>query len=414
MNLIGSGFKKKPNLLGEVVERRKNEGDFTGFRMSFGRPGGPFSWAQENAQLVFVCLTALVVAAVIAWLVLGKGFFRDATKPTQDASLPRPKGSAAPAAKPEPKGYINPQDGKFKAFEKPAAAAAAPAAADSPAKEAPPPAPPPAEAGEAGPSAAEGPTAFRPMEPRFKALDKIDPAAFEGVWDHDAILNDPQLANNIKEPGEAAAVFELFRFLRSQTPEELAAKVDNSVSHDDLLRTPDAYRGRVLSVRLQLKRKGMVYGWPQNDSGVRDATMLYGYGLTARGGSGFFVVLAPQPPEDFQEDSEYFCTAVFLKRYPYLCQDDVWRWQPLLLTLDLRREAVSESTSKGLIYAAGIVVAIGIVLLLLMVRGETRESQEKRRERMERRRLSRERFNQPPPPPPPPPPSPPAPPTGGP
>jgi hypothetical protein len=241
---------------------------------------------------------------------------------------------------------------------------------------------------------------YRPPLPEFKPLEKLDADRLGNVWDSDRDLRvTPWIAHNIK--GEHEIVDYIYRYLRTHTPEELAAKADPTLNHRDMMTSPGYHRGKVISMRVVVLRIFKIYGWYDSkdknakvpESGVLDTTMLFVRSADRRG-THIFVVLVAESPDEFRERDVYDLTGCFMKRFPYERKDNKWEAHPLLLTMKMYPAKVSPGDSVNLTVAIVLVAVIAMIVLYFAVRGETRESEEKRKERLERRKLGRDRLKQ--------------------
>lgn len=384
MNILDKGGK--PNMLAEVLERRKNEGDYRFFARPVTAGGG--RQLSRLGLLVHIGVALAVAAALLVVLMFPW------TGRRRDTNLPAP-AAAAPAA-PEPAaGNSEP--------EAPEAHEPAAEEPDTLPEEGKPAEPRPAAPPGTGPGAAEEPAesspAFIPVEDVFTPLPKMSRDILDLTMDDYRTVSNldmARVANNIGE--EANVIAHVYRFLRSHTPAELAAMADPTLTQRDMLRDPDTNRGKVITLRVELVRKYMTFNWPKNPSGVRSTTMLFCYSVTAEHGRSIFVVLVPKPLESLREGGLYELTGVFMKRYPYRVEpgsdEQGWRWQPLILTMDLTPCPPPEFLSRRVSVAIVVVGALLLIALLFLVRGETRESVEKRHGRMERQRQARERVKQ--------------------
>jgi hypothetical protein len=227
----------------------------------------------------------------------------------------------------------------------------------------------------------EGSFVFRPAEPGFTPLQELDRTFLENyAWDD---IKWPDEANNIKK--ESNIVEHIFRFIRTHKT-DLRLRADPQLRHADMLKEPAVHRGKVISARVIVIKKYMNFGWPQNESGVRDTTMLFCHPIHESFGRTIFVVLVPQPAGDFKEEELYDLTGVFMKRYPYVNAKNEWQWQPLILTMDMVPAPPPAAMSRNVTISILVVAAVLIIGLLFLVRGETREGETKRAARIERRR----------------------------
>jgi hypothetical protein len=409
MDLSGGALKKKGkgNIFAEIIERRRHEGDVAGFwrTKSLAEPTSG-SWASRclRAMVLLVALGAVFVMVILPRLFPN----RSPAAPY----LPRDSGVTAPAVK----APVNPK--MQEALERlkkegaptgtagparPAAAGEAPSPGESgepPIAPPPPPPPPPAPkprpqpppAGDASGvpagAATGGARPFRPPEPEFKQLAALDREVLDKAWDD---IQYPEMGSDIKAEGEVVA--HIYRFLRTHGA-DLARLADPRLTHGEMMREPDANRGKVVSTRVQLIKKYNVQGWPRNDSGVLDTSMLFCFETAPHRGRGIYVVLVAEPLENYREEDLYYLTGVFMKRYAYINSSNVWQWQPLILAMKLTPAELPAATSQHVTMAIVILAAVGVIVLLFMVRGETREGQEKRAIRIERRRAAREQLKQ--------------------
>jgi hypothetical protein len=184
----------------------------------------------------------------------------------------------------------------------------------------------------ASPAAAALKPPSRSLETAFTPLQKIKPEVLEAVSDD---AQSPEVANDLKAEAEFKAIVHLYRFLRSHTPVELAAMAEAQASHADLLRNSEHYRGKVVRLRVQTRGKPTAFAWPENEAGVRETSMVLCRGADPKGGAGEYAILVARPVDSVEDAALYDVTGVFLKRYPTLSKDNVWKWQPLLLALDI-------------------------------------------------------------------------------
>jgi len=377
MDLMGRGLHKgKPNLFAEIIERRKHEGDFHGiWRPAPRSETGPVSWARRGLVLLMLVIGAGIVFSLIISLWPG---------PRPEAP-DMPRNPAVPGPAPKIPGTPPPPSKGLLAEESPSEASGLKTPGAPPPGEPKPGHPPPA-GGEAAMGQeivrADGKFVFRQMLPDFKPLEKLDLNFLEErTWDD---TGRPEESNQIKK--EPEAVEHIFRYLRTHGA-DLQALAQPRLTHSDMLREPESCRGKVANLRVLVVKKHMNLGWPKNDSGVQDTSMIFCYPADASGGQGaIYVVLVPQPAGDFAEGEIYNLTGVFWKRYPYVNSKNMWQWQPLILTMQMKAAPapphISQKVTVGIIIAAAVL----IIGLLFLVRGETREGQEKRAGRIERRR----------------------------
>jgi len=396
MDLSRKGLHKgRPNLFADVIDRCKHEGDFQGaWRMSSNKnQEGQSSWLRRGMLFFTVAVAAVLVVAMVV-------MFQKTKNEPQSPHLPisRPIGAPPPtvpgtppppwkgslAADPVPPGVRTAgADETGPDAAKPADGAEAPAGPDA----ANPPKRPTASGAPAEKAVVReierdgGRFVFRPMLPEFKPLQDLDPNYIEDhSWDD---IRWPDEANDIKK--ETEAVEHIFRFIRTHGA-DLSRRATPGVLHGDLLKEPESHRGQVIHTRVLVVKKYMNFGWPKNDSGVQDTTMLFCYPTNVSFGRAIYVVLAAQPPEDFKEEELYDLTGVFWKRYPYVNGKNEWQWHPLVLTARMTPAPVSSQTSHQLAIWIVVVAAVLIIGMLFLVRGETREGQAKRAARIERRR----------------------------
>jgi hypothetical protein len=370
IDFTGGALKKgrKHNILAEVVERRKDEGNF--LRLFF-----PARSANQDPHLLWISrairgLVVLLGCGLLAWVV----FFNPGQP--QDPNVPG-TGAGPRASGPDARG------GQLPPAERPESAAPG--------------------AGEHGspeesffPAVVREGVRFRPPLPDFKPLEKLDPNVLDEVWDTDQVLRStPWIANNLK--AEHGVVDHIYRFLRTHTPEELAPRAAHDLTHRDMLVSPGFHRGKIVSMRAKLLRIYHVLSWEEEEgkrteSGVLDTTMLFVRDATPRRNPYIFVVLTAEPPWEFQEQGVYEFTGVFMKRYPYQRKDSKWETHPLLVSMSLKPADMTGEDSFMLTVAIVVAAAVAMIVLYFAVRGETRESEEKRSQRLERRRVGRERL----------------------
>ncbi len=349
--------KRKQNIFADVVERRKDEGNYLKMFLpgrSRGEPTGKLKWIR-----VVLLALVLVLGAVMIYLML----FTPRVPGPGARSLPRdggPVGVRPAKAGPSGKTETSP-----------------PVKRDPTVRE----------------IVDRGTVKFHPPRPKFKPLTELDPDVLADAWDTDMVLkNTPWVAHNIKAEHEIVA--HIYRFLRTHPAEVLSARADPKLTHRDMMTDQDHYRGRVVNMRVMVLRKYKIYGWPESDSGVPDTTMLFVRNATPGRNPYIFVVLVAQPPGRFRERDLYQFTGVFMKRFPYQRKDNKWETHPLLLTMKMEPAAVTTQDSIHVTVAVVIVAVVLMIVLYFAVRGETRESAEKRSERLERRRVGRSRLKQ--------------------
>ena len=381
IDFTGGAVKKKSrrNIFADVVERRKDEGNF----LKVFLPGGKKApW--HNSRLVWVGWAlrgALVLLGTV--LLVMVIFFKEDTR-RQDPDVPAVSGKS---------GFITRREVRDQPLE---------GAEPTPAAETEPPLTPEPVKPAGDPSAFESVVRngirYRPPLPDFKQLQQMDPEILDGVWDSQTVITKtPWIANNLK--AEHEVVDHIYRYLRSHTSEELAARADPELGHTDMMVSPGFHRGKIVNMRAKVLRVFHVLGWEvedgkRNASGVMDTTMLFVRDATPRRNPYIFVVLVAQPPWEFKEQGVYEFTAVFMKRYPYKRKDNKWETHPLLVAMKMEPAEVSKKDSVLLTAAIVFVALVAMIVLYFAVRGETRDSEEKRRERLERRRVSRKRLKQ--------------------
>ncbi len=397
MDLTGKNQKKgKPNLFSDIVERRRHEGDFHGVWK-------PQSRSTEGSGYMirrYKALGMLLVCAVAVFAIMLSLRHSGPSQPAAylpgdpDGGKSKPVAPGKPPA--SPGGLIGgaphgPEPaGSLEAVGEPGAkepdGAGEPSGADAGPGTTPAVADGGSDAGAADAGGQDivrdgGQFVFRPVLREFKPLPELDLGFVEDyTWDD---IKQPSESSEIKK--EAGVVAHVFRYLRTHG-DDLRLRADPDMTHGDMMRQPAECRGKAISLRVKVVKKYMNFGWPKNDSGVQDTAMLFCYPVSAIHGRAIFVVLVPQPLDDFREEEIYDLTGVFWKRYPYVNSSNLWQWQPLILTMHMTpappSEQVSRKATVGII-AAAVLLIIG---MLFLVRGETREGQAKRAERIERRR----------------------------
>jgi hypothetical protein len=355
--------KGKKNIFDDVIARRKDEGNYLAVFLPFYKrsaSNSPYRWVR-------MAMAGLTVVVGLGMLLLFH-------------LLPRGKGAEAGSLPDEEGGGKTPR----------VVGGAQPGAPESGAPRKRP----------VKTVVDRGKIPFRPPLPSFEPLRTMNAETLDEVWDDDRVLrNTPWIANNIK--AENLVVDHIYRYLRTYTHEELAAKSDPDLSHRDMMTSPGYYRGKVITMRAVVLRVYKIFGWhdPADKeskvpkSGVLDTTMLFVRSADRRS-THIYVVLVPERPGKFRERDVYEFTGVFMKRYPYLRKDNKWETHPLLLTTAMRPAKVTPQDSFHLTVAIVAVAAIAMIVLYFAVRGETRESEEKRTERLERRRQNRDRLKQ--------------------
>lgn len=355
--------KGKENIFDDVIARRKDEGNYLAVFLPFNRRSAgnsPYRWLR----LAMAGLTVVVgMGMLLMFHLLPRG------RGAEAGSLPYEKGGGK-----VPRALGGERPGR--------AESGAPRRA--PVKTV----------------VDRGKTPFRPPLPSFEPLRAMNIETLDEVWDDDRVLrNTPWIANNIK--AENLVVDHIYRYLRTYTQEELAAKSDADLGHRDMMTSPGYYRGKVITMRAVVLRVYKIFGWhdPRDKdgkipkSGVLDTTMLFVRSADRRS-THIYVVLVPERPGKFRERDVYEFTGVFMKRYPYLRKDNKWETHPLMLTMAMRPAKVTSQDSFHLTVAIVAVAVIAMIVLYFAVRGETRESEEKRNERLERRRQNRDRLKQ--------------------
>ncbi len=237
----------------------------------------------------------------------------------------------------------------------------------------------------------KGGVKFRPILPKFKPLPEMDHDVLGNAWDTNMLLQtSPRVGFEIK--GEHEIVAHIYRFLRTHPPQVLAERADPKLTHGDMMKSQDFHRGKLINMRVMVLRKFKIYGWPLSDSGVPDTTMLFVRDAGVKRAPYIFVVLVAESPDKFEERELYEFTGVFMKRFPYQRKDKYWEVHPLILTLSMKPAGVTARDSVHLTVAIVVVALIGMIVLYFAVRGETRESEEKRAERLGRRKHGRQRL----------------------
>jgi hypothetical protein len=380
IDFTGGALKKKSrkNIFADVVERRRDEGNFMRVFFPTGKKApwqdSKFAWLGRALRGAVVGLGALLLFMVI--------FFNEGDRP-QDPDVPAVTGNSRVVKRREVRDQ--PLDG----------AGAEPAA--EPAAET---APPVTPAGEDSPFPAvvRNGVKYRPPLPGFKQVKELNAETLDGVWDSQTVITKtPWIANNLK--AEHEVVDHIYCFLRTHTPEELALRADPELGHTDMMVSPGFHRGKVVNMRAKVLRVFEVLGWEvedgkRNASGIMDTTMLFVRDATPGRNPYIFVILVAQPPWEFKEHGVYEFTAVFMKRYPYKRKDNKWETHPLLVAMELKAAEVSQKDSLLLTAAIVFVALVAMIILYFAVRGETRDSEEKRRERLERRKTGRDRLKQ--------------------
>ncbi len=343
--------KRKENIFAEVVERRKDEGNYLKMFLPGGKSRGALSgklkWLRMAVLAVIVVFGALMVYVVLATpRVAGR----------EDIGLPSGNGLG---------GTRSGTAGETETS-------------------------PPVKIPEI---IGRGGVKFRPILPKFKPLPEMAPDVLADAWDTDVLLRKtPWVGFDIK--GEHEIVTHIYRFLRTHPPQVLAGRADPKLTHGDMMKSPDFHRGKLINMRAMVLRKFKIYGWPLSDSGVPDTTLLFVRDAGVKRSPYIFVVLVAESPDKFEERELYEFTGVFMKRFPYKRKDNNWEVHPLLLTLSMKPAGVTTQDSVHLTVAIVVVALIGMIVLFFAVRGETRESEEKRAERLGRRKQGRQRLKQ--------------------
>jgi hypothetical protein len=369
--------KGQPNLFADIIERRKDEGDVHGLWRSTKSTDAASQWRRRGLLLFTLIIgTAMVFSLVI----MPKKAKR---QPASDLPGERVAGAPPPAVPGKPPPTRRPLDTEAVPGAKPVdTTAGSPAPPEKTAAKPERPAPAPGEpAAEGEIVRPDGAFVFRPVLPEFKPLPNLDLRFVDDhTWDD---IKWPDEATEIKK--EAEVIDHIYRFIRTHGA-DLRLRADPNLTHGEMLKEPAIHRGKVVSTRVIVVKKYMNFGWPKNDSGVQDTTMLFCHPIHESFGRTIFVVLVPQPSGNFKEEELYDLTGVFWKRYAYVNAENKWQWQPLILTMEMTPAPPPAAMSRKVTVWIIVVAAVLIIGLLFLVRGETREGEAKRAARIERRR----------------------------
>ena len=178
--------------------------------------------------------------------------------------------------------------------------------------------------------------------------------------------------NTYFRPSEDEAWFGLFARLQSTSVEQLKGESLGDLAYAQLLKQPDAYRGKVVTIRGTLRREEVVVA-PENELGITNYHRLIIQ--PAGGGHWSMVVYCLQLPAELPRGENLLTPIVvhgfFFKNWSYAWRDGMGiapvvlangvEWQPTATTA--ARQRISSTSLTQAFLVAGCVAALVIYVV---------------------------------------------------
>jgi hypothetical protein len=212
-----------------------------------------------------------------------------------------------------------------------------------------------------------------PVDARGGAVHAISvgntPVPLPKELQFDPALLDTIRDNTLERPEERPAFLRLLEILQQATPEQIQRATLGWTTYAQLLRQPNQYRGRLVSVRGTVRRVSVAQP-PRNSLGIQHYYQLWIEPDDAP--SWTIVILSLELPRGFPtgldvaEEAEI--TGFFFKRWAYMAQDQMRTaptllartigWQPALPAT--RRAPLSWTSLQG---TSVLIVGVGVVAI---------------------------------------------------
>lgn len=211
----------------------------------------------------------------------------------------------------------------------------------------------------------------RPREAVVPGPTDLDPDQREAIEEEFLAVTDKQPLDKF----EMLAYWRLLRWARAQPYDELARRASRTITYADLWERPDKFRGRLVAVRLHLRRARIHDELEDVELHVPGLKAVHeAWGWDERSHPFSYAVICPELPggmrrgQYIEEDAEF--VGYFLKLIPFIDKEAKTRATPLLIgRLRWNPPKPGPTAEEQLRTALPVLVVGGLVAIGLVIGG---------------------------------------------